>query len=191
MQVSKKQWPEFNLTRLLRAVFEPKKGERIGILIDLPEVQEAKDFHFLNQPSLEIQRYAHKEFYLPLKNGALSELKLRGGELFAYQVTGGSNLDLPDRAVGTDGRELSFEQEIYPNYDILLCISTFSATAPLTAAAKRFKFRGATLHGLNEVILRTGLAVDYNEVSRQAEKLRQGLTRPDADRKSTRLNSSH
>jgi hypothetical protein len=180
MQVSKKQWPEFNLTRLLRAVFEPKKGERIGILIDLPEVQEAKDFHFLNQPSLEIQRYAHKEFYLPLKNGALSELKLRGGELFAYQVTGGSNLDLPDRAVGTDGRELSFEQEIYPNYDILLCISTFSATAPLTAAAKRFKFRGATLHGLNEVILRTGLAVDYNEVSRQAEKLRQGLTRADA-----------
>src|SRR6266700_645659 len=180
MNVSKKPWPEFSLTRLLRAVFDPKKGERIGILIDLPDLREAKDFHFLDQPGLEIQRYAHQEFYMGLKSGALSELKLRGGDLFAYQVTGGSNLDLPDRAVGMDGRELSFEGEIYPNYDILLCISSFSATAPLTAAAKRFGFRGATLHGLNEVILRTGLAVDYEEVSRGAEKLRLGLTRADS-----------
>ena len=35
------------------------------------------------------------------------------------------------------------------------------------------------MHGLNEIILRTGLAVDYNEVSRNAEKLRLGLTRAD------------
>ena len=74
---------------------------------------------------------------------------------------------------------MSFEQDIYSNYDIILCISTYSATAPLTAFAKRFGFRGATLHGLNDIILRTGLAVDYNEVSRQAEKFRLGLTRAD------------
>src|SRR5260221_813669 len=61
-----------------------------------------------------------------------------------------------------------------------LCISTFSATAPLTAFAKRFGFRGATLHGLNDIILRTGLAVNYNEVSRNGEKLRLGLTRADS-----------
>jgi leucyl aminopeptidase (aminopeptidase T) len=35
------------------------------------------------------------------------------------------------------------------------------------------------LHGLNDIILRTGLAVDYNEVSRQAETLRLALTRAD------------
>lgn len=55
----------------------------------------------------------------------------------------------------------------------------YSATAPLTAFAKKYGFRGATLHGLNDIILRTGLAVDYNEVSRQAEKLRLGLTGAD------------
>jgi aminopeptidase len=55
----------------------------------------------------------------------------------------------------------------------------FSATAPLTAFARKYGFRGATLHGLNEIILRTGLSVDYDEVSRDAEKLRLGLTRAD------------
>src|SRR5277367_2063647 len=104
---------------------------------------------------------------------------LTGGDLFAYQVTGGSNLDLPDRAVTPEGREVSLEKDVYPKYDIILCISTFSATAPLTAFAKQYGFRGATLHGLNEIILRSGLAVDYNEVSKQAEKLRLGLTRAD------------
>jgi hypothetical protein len=114
-----------------------------------------------------------------LKNGGLKELQLTGGDLFAYQVTGGSNLDLPDAAFDPSGRQVSLEKDVYPRYNIILCISTFSATAPLTAFAKQFGFRGATLHGLNDIILRTGLAVDYNEVSRNAEKLRLGLTKAD------------
>jgi leucyl aminopeptidase (aminopeptidase T) len=74
---------------------------------------------------------------------------------------------------------LNLEREIYPHYNIILCVSTYSATAPLTAFARKYGFRGATLHGLNDIILRTGLSVDYNEVSRQAEKLRLGLTGAD------------
>jgi leucyl aminopeptidase (aminopeptidase T) len=135
---------------------------------------------FLKDSTLTIQRHAHDVFYLGLKNGVLEELGLRGGELFAYEITGGSNLDLPDQALDASGRELSFSRDIYPNYDILLCISTFSATAPLTAFAKQFGFRGATLHGVNDIILASGLAVDYDEVSRQAEQLRLRLTRADA-----------
>jgi len=106
-------------------------------------------------------------------------LNLTGGDIFAYKITGGSNLDLPDQAFDPSGKELSLERDVYPNYDIILCISSYSATAPLTAFAKRFGFRGATLHGLNDIILKTGLSVDYNEVSRKAEKLRLGLTRAD------------
>ncbi|MEZ0273732.1 MAG: hypothetical protein ACAH88_02415, partial [Roseimicrobium sp.] len=74
---------------------------------------------------------------------------------------------------------LSLERDVYSKYDIVLCISTFSATAPLTAFAKQYGFRGATLHGLNDVILSTGLAVDYNDVSRDAEKLRLAMTKAD------------
>ena len=108
------------------------------------------------------------------------ELGLTGGEMFAYQRTGGSNLDLPDEAFDAEGKQYSFDKDIYPNYDILLCISTDSATAPLTAFAKQFGFRGATLHGLNDIILNSGLAVDYNVISKEAEKLRAALTKADA-----------
>jgi len=173
-------FPPFSLSRLLKTVFEPQPGERVGILIDLPDPRTVKDFGFLQDASLTIQRHAHDVFFQGLKNGVLAELGLKGGELFAYKVTGGSNLDLPDEAWAANGRQVSLAKDVYPNYDILLCISTFSATAPLTAQAKKIGFRGATLHGLNDIILSSGLAVDYNEVSRQAEKLRLALTRADA-----------
>lgn len=151
----------------------------MAILIDLSDPRQIQDFTFLKNPALTIQKHAHDVFYQGLKNGVLDELKLKGGEMFAYQVTGGSNLDLPDQAFDISGREVSLEKDVYPNYDIILCISTFSATAPLTTFAKRFGFRGATLHGVNDIILSSGLAVDYNEVSRQAEKLRSSMTRAD------------
>ena len=176
---SSRKFPAFDLTRLLGTVFEPTQGRRICILIDLPDLAEAKDFAFLNNPARPIQQRAHQHFYLGLKNGVLEQLGLSGGEMFAYEQTGGSNLDLPDECVDMSGNTLSLEKDVYPNYKLILCISTFSATAPLTAFAKQYGFRGATLHGVNDVILNSGLAVDYNEVSRDAEKLRLAMTRAD------------
>ena len=172
-------FPPFSLSRLLKTVFNPKIGERVCILIDLDNPRDVIDWKFLENPDLSIQRNAYEHFYKALHSGVMEELNLSGGELFAYEVTGGSNLDLPDLAVAPDGKEYSLEKDIYPNWDLILCISTFSATAPLTAFAKKFGFRGATLHGLNQIILKSGLAVDYNEVSRQAEKLRLGMTGAD------------
>jgi hypothetical protein len=173
------KFPPFSLTRLLRTVFDPKRGERICILIDLEDPRDAEGFRFLQDSRLTVQRIAHDAFYQGLRAGALFELELTGGEMFAYKITGGSNLDLPENAVATDGRELHLVDDVLKQYDIVLCISTFSATAPLTAFAKKHGFRGATLHGVNEIILNSGLAVDYLEVSRRAEKLRLGLTRAD------------
>ena len=172
-------FPPFSLARLLRTVFNPSAKERVCILIDLPDPTAMKEYAFLENPKFSIQRNAYHYFYRTLKEGVMAELGLTGGEMYAYQVTGGSNLDLPDEAWAADGRQLSLSQDIYPEYKIILCISTYSATAPLTAFAKQYGFRGATLHGLNEIILNTGLAVDYNEVSRLAEKLRLGMTRAD------------
>jgi len=178
-RVSQTKFPPFSLTRLLKTVFNPTANERVCILIDLPEPALVENFAFLKEPEFSIQRNAYEYFYRGLREGGLDELGLTGGEMFAYKITGGSNLDLPDEAWATDGREVSLTRDIYPEYKIILCISTYSATAPLTAFAKRYGFRGATLHGLNEIILSSGLAVDYNEVSRLAEKLRVGMTRAD------------
>lgn len=174
-----RKFPPFSLARLLRTVFTPKGGERVCILIDLEDPREVTGFRFLEDPKLMIQRHAHDVFYQGLKNGGLAELNLRGGELFAYQVTGGSNLDLPDTAFTPEGKEVSLAEEVYQKYDIVLCISTFSATAPLTAFAKQYGFRGATMHGMNPIILASGLSVDYDEVSHEAEKLRLGMTKAD------------
>ena len=177
--MSETKFPDFSLSRLLLNTFKPKENERICILIDLPDISLVKDWAFLNNDNFSIQRHAYDSFYKALHENVMGELQLTGGDFFAYKETGGSNLDLPDLAIAPDGSELSLENDIYPKYDIILCISTYSATAPLTAFAKQFGFRGATLHGVNDIILRSGLAVDYNEVSKDAEKLRLALTRAD------------
>lgn len=174
-----RKFQQFDLVRLLSSVFEPTHGKRFCILIDLPDLAEVKELAFLHNPQRPIQQRAWQHFHLGLKNGGLDALGATGGEVFAYQQTGGSNLDLPDLCVDMSGRELSLERDIYPRHDIILCISTFSATAPLTEFAKKYGFRGATLHGVNDVILNSGLAVDYNDVSRDAEKLRLSMTRAD------------
>jgi len=173
------KFPPFSLVRLLKTVFAPVNGENICVLIDLENPREVKDFAFLKNSQLTIQRYAHDIFYQGFKKNGLQELGLKGGEFFAYRITGGSNLDMTDDAFDPSGRHMSLEKDIYPNYDIILCISTFSATAPLTAFAKKYYFRGATLHGINQIIIDSGLSVNYNDVSRDAEKLLLGMTRAD------------
>lgn len=173
-------FPKFDLAKLLGTVFDPIEGCRVAILIDLPDTSQMKDFAFLSDPTLTIQEKAHSVFYQGLQGNVAKQLGVSGGEMFAYHETGGSNLDLPDEAVDSSGRTISLEESVYTQFDLILCISTFSATAPLTAFAKKFGFRGATLHGLNDIILATGLAVDYREVSREAEKLRLSLTKADS-----------
>jgi len=173
-------FPPFDLARLLRTVFSPDKKERIGVLIDLPDIGAMKDHAFLKNPALTIQKIAWETFYQPLRQGIAAKLGLETGGFYAYKITGGSNLDLPDEARDQDGKTVSLEKDVYPHHGLLLCISTYSATAPLTAFAKQYGFRGATLHGVNEIILASGLSVNYHEVSREAEKLRKAMTKADA-----------
>ncbi|MGB2560600.1 MAG: hypothetical protein ACPIG6_08395 [Akkermansiaceae bacterium] len=173
-------FPEFSVSRLLNTVFKPTEGCRLCILTDFDEPERwMKDFSFLNTEGFEVQKNAYHHFYQPLQDSILEELGMTGGEMFAYRCTHGSNLDLSDEVWDSEGRQLSLDGDIYTNYDIILCISTFSATAPLTERCKVFGFRGATMHGMNDIILRSGLAVDYEEVSEDAEKIRQALNHAD------------
>ncbi len=177
---TQRTYPPFSLERLMRTVFEPTQNRKVCVLIDLPDLSLMKDYAFLKEDTFAIQRRAYDHFQQALLDGVMKVLGMTGGEMFAFKMTGGSNLDLEDECTNVAGEVLSLETDIYPDYDIILCISTWSATAPLTAMAKKYNFRGATLHGVNPVILSTGLAVDYNEVSRDAEKLRHALTKADS-----------
>jgi len=177
----RRSFPPFDPARLLGTVFAPTEGCRVCILVDFDEPAELiKDFNFLKHDGFPVQKNAHRHFYQALRDGALATLGMTGGEMFAFRCTHGSNLDLADDVWDTAGKHLSLDHDIYPNYDLILCISTFSATAPLTAKAKQFGFRGATMHGLNDVILNSGLAVDYHDVSADAERLRLALTKADS-----------
>ena len=173
-------FPKFSLTRLLKTSFGKGNMERVCVLIDLPNPKDIQDFRFLDDETLSIQNYGYTTFYLGFKNGALDEMNWTGGEIYAYAETGGSNLDLSDECYSPEGEKLSLDNDIYPNYDIILTVSTYSATAPLTAKCKEYGFRGATLHGLNQIILDSGLSVDYKKVSSDAEKIRLALTKADS-----------
>lgn len=177
----RRKFPPFDLAKLLGTVFAPTEGCRVCVLVDFDEPAELmRDFAFLGREGFPIQKNAHRHFHQGLHGGVMERLGMSGGEMFAFRCTHGSNLDLSDEVWDSAGRQLSFDADIYPNYDLILCISTFSATAPLTAKARQFGFRGATLHGLNDVILNSGLAVDYHQVSADAERLRLALTRADS-----------
>ena len=179
VDISKFSFPPFSLERLMTTCFGKGSGERLCILIDLPNPTDIEDFAFLKDPSLSIQNYGYAVFYKQFQEGMLEKLNYTGGEIYAYFETGGSNLDLDDQCWDIHGEQLSLDEDIYPNYDLILTVSTFSATAPLTAKSKVYGFRGATLHGLNQIIVDSGLSVDYNRVSEEAEKIRLGLTRAD------------
>ncbi len=173
----KRDFPNFDLIRLLNQVFEPIEGCKICILTDFDEpVKYIKDFQFLKEEGFEVQKNAHKYFHTALLEYANEKLGTTGGEMFAYKYTYGSNLDMQDEVWDTDGNQLSLDKDIYTNYDIILCISTWSATAPLTAKCKEYGFRGATMHGMNDIILNSGLAVNYDEVSADAERIRLAMT---------------
>lgn len=169
-------YPPFHLERLLKTTLNPQKKEKLCILIDLEKPSDVVNFKFLKHPELTIQKKAHDIFYEGLRQGVMQHLGLTACDFFAYKMTGGSNLELPTHLTAPDGTVLQFDKDIYPHYNLILCISTYSATAPLTAAAKKYGFRGATMHGMNDIILSSGLAVDYNEVSQRAELLRKGMT---------------
>lgn len=168
----------FDLVRLMKVVFDPKAGERVGVFIDLDDPQEIVGRKFLHDSALQTQRIAYDVFYQGLLD-LREELPFRSVEFFAYQPTGGSNLDLPPTVVDLEGRTLSLEKDVLSRLDIVLYLSTYSATAPITAIAKRMGFRGATMHGCNETILESGLSKNYNDVSAKAERFRLALTRAD------------
>ncbi len=179
LDANERTFPPFSLTRLLTTTFGAGTGETVCILIDLPNPADIEDFKFLEDETLSIQNYGYETFYKGFKAGGLEAMNWTGGGIYAYKETGGSNLDMEDDCYDVEGNLLSLDKDIYAKYDIILTVSTFSATAPLTAKCKEFGFRGATLHGLNQIILDTGLAVDYDIVSEEAERMRLGLTQAD------------
>jgi len=176
------EFPEFSLERLLVTCFGHTPSARLKtcILIDLPDLTLMVDHRFLNEDGFEVQKRAHDVFLKKLKEGVSEKMGYSSNDFFAFKATGGSNLDPEDDLIDIEGNSLTFTKDICPNYDLILAITDYSLTAPLTAMAKEHGFRGATLHGVNDIILNSGLSVDYEVISKQAELFRSVLDKSDA-----------
>jgi len=173
-------FPSFSLERLLKTCFSLPCGDlKSCVLIDLHDLESIKRSAFLQSANLGVQKRAHSYFFEPLSGELGKSLGIKSCDLFAFKPTGGSNLDPEDFLVSTHGDEVTFSDHICPDYDLVFAITDYSLTAPLTAMAKKHDFRGATLHGLNDIILNSGLSIDYNLVSRQAELFRSYLDKAD------------
>lgn len=173
-------FPSFSLERLLKTCFSLPCGDlKSCVLIDLHDLESISGSTFLQSANLDVQKRAYSYFYEPLSGELGKSLGINSCDLFAFKPTGGSNLDPEDFLVSTNGDEVTFSDHICPEYDLVFAITDYSLTAPLTAMAKKHDFRGATLHGLNDIILNSGLSIDYNLVSRQAELFRSYLDKAD------------
>jgi len=170
------EFPPFDLSRLLRTVFKLEARESFGVHTDLPDPRAVDGFAYLGQPGLGPQKLAFSVLYSGLLASGLGETAF-----YAYRETGGSNLDLPGEVRTPGGKTLPL-REALAKHTISIFMGRYSATAPATALAKEMGFRGATMHGANEMVLATGLSVDYEEVSARAERLREALTRAQSAR---------
>jgi len=163
----------FSLERLLKTCFDlPSAPIKCCVLIDLEDPQFVTDLRFMSLDGLDVQKRAISHFYEPLNGELGKKLNISKCDLFSFKTTGGSNLDPENMLFDILGNKVTFTDDVCPSYDLILAITDYSLTAPLTSMAKEFNFRGATLHGVNDVILNSGLSVDYLKISKQAELYR-------------------
>ena len=108
-------FPSFSLSNLLTTVFDPISGSNICILTDFEDPKtEMLNFQFLkNEKKYPVQYKAYHEFFRALKDSVINELGMKGGEMFAYHSTGGSNLDMQDECFDDKGNQLSLDRDNY------------------------------------------------------------------------------
>jgi len=165
---------DFDLVRLLKTVFVLDGPARFAVFTDLDDVSKFRGLAYLDEPGREPQKHAYRTLVKGIEANRTA-LNASGVDFYAYEETGGSNLDLPGTVVTPEGEDVALRDAL-SGKDIVLYMGTWSATAPITKLAKEMGFRGATMHGTNDRILASGLSVDYNEVSARAERMRQAIT---------------
>jgi hypothetical protein len=164
------------LVALLRRVFAPGPHDRsIALLVDLP-VTAADD-----SPAWR-RRRALATRWRDLLAAAAGELDLATA-LYAFRDSGANNAELPaetwpvaagaeppptaERAQGSPAIAM---EEMLGRHDILLALTERSATAPLKVAARRHRFRAASMPGFSTAMV-PALRLDLEEVDRRVRRI--------------------
>jgi hypothetical protein len=170
------------LVALVQRVFQPQPGEgAMAILVDLPDAKVPDDADWVARRAIAVEwtreLTAHR-----------AELGL-DPHLVIYPNVHTNNGDLPERAwlhaggplpaaASLDpGASIRFP-DLYASHPILIALTKFSATAPLKLAAKQHPIRAATMPGFRADMI-PALRLDYTEVNRRVELLKDLLDRAD------------
>jgi hypothetical protein len=170
------------LVALVRSVFPRyETDEALAILADVPRETSAD-----NPAWKERRRLAHE--WWTLLAARKGEIPLAEVKLVAYPDVGSNNADLPADGFLMDGplpdiaaelerigERVDFER-IFAATQLFLAPTELSTTAPLKNAAKRFRFRAATMPGFAAEMI-PALRIDYGEVARRVDALKARLDR--------------
>jgi len=171
------------LAELVRRVFQPTaEDRRLAVMVDLP------DDAVPDRPAWRQRR--------EMARGWADRLAAMAGELgvetalHLYRNPRGNNADLPHTAWRHHGGPLPATAdepdpsaaepmaELFDRHRLLIAVTEFSATAPLKIAARRHRFRAATMPGFGPAML-PALRLDYVEIDRRVRRLKELLDRAD------------
>lgn len=172
------------LVALVRSVFPRFETDRaLAILVDVP--RDAK----LDNPAWKERRRLAAEWHALLQ-ARKEEIPLAEVKLVAYPDVGSNNADLPLDGFLLDGplaevaaeleqagKRVDFE-EVFASTQLFLAPTEFSTTAPLKVAARRYRFRAATMPGFAAEMI-PALRIDYGEVARRVDALKTRLDEAD------------
>lgn len=157
-----------NLPKLFTDVFDAQSGEIVLVLIDTPHGQLT-----------DTAEWAERRAMARRWHSALAQQGAQRGfwvlPLASYPATGAHGAQLPSEMLLD--RERVALAELASQATLLIAMTQFSATAPLTELALRCpQLRAASLPLVSPSMEETALAADYGEIARTCQLLQQRLS---------------
>lgn len=166
------------LNQMIQSVFSPNETDKgLAILVDVP------DTTVLDNEAWRQRRVMAQDWVIKLQN-ILDDLSVETVTLFAYPNVHNNNADLPEifytidqEITHTDadillskGKPIPLKQ-LLSQYQLLMAMTEFSATAPLKLLAKNHTIRAATMPGFSERML-PALKLDYEKIHNRVEQVK-------------------
>lgn len=162
-QPEQEQSAIFDLEKLIIDVFSPQPGEKVLVMIDVP------DNGITDNEDWEDRREMAEEWHAVFRQ-LQNTVDYQVHPLLYYPATGAHNGPLPE--IGEmNGQQIRIEDAV-ADTNVVVALTEYSATAPLVEFAMEFpRLRAASMPGVSRSMEQTALAADYNEVARKAHIL--------------------
>jgi len=159
----------FDLNKLLVDVFDPQPGESILVMVDLPHGKLSDNETWASR------REMAQEWLAEFQNLAgVRQLSVQ--PLLAYQATGSHNAPLPQHGE-MDGQDVRLS-EILSGTNLVIAMTEYSATAPLTKYSKQYStLRAASMPMVTRAMQATALSADYRSMAQDCRLLADRLDR--------------